>query len=42
MGFWTLVRKVNNDNGTDQNYVCEQIVYTATGPNTFDKIADVH
>lgn len=42
MGFWTLVRKVNTKQGTDERYVCEEVVYTQTGPNTFNKQADVH
>lgn len=42
MGFWYMVRKVNNDNLTDENYVCEEIIYTPTGYNTFNKVSDVH
>lgn len=42
MGFWYLSRKLNNPQATDERYVCEEVIYTATGPNTFSKVADVH
>lgn len=42
MGFWTVVRKVNSTEGTDDRYMCEEVIYTKTGPNTFNKVSDVH
>lgn len=44
MGFWYMVRKTNSSQsqGTNDRYTCEQVIYTKTGANTFDKVADVH
>lgn len=37
-----MVKKTNDSAGTNAKYTCEQVIYTKTGPNTFDKVADVH
>lgn len=42
MGFWYLVRKVNNSKGVEERYQCEEVIYSPTGKNTFKKVADVH
>lgn len=42
MGLWNIVRKVESSDNIDYRYICEKAVYTPTGPNTFNKVSNIH
>lgn len=37
-----MVRIIKNADGKNQRFTCEEAIYTKTGANTFNKVADVH